>query len=214
MVRKPISSGPRWFGRWLGPKRSWPSTLNTGTNTTVTALERARRGLAVEQLAQQPEAGVLAVDLAGVDAALDQDHRPLRPGARRRQRAVADAPARPWRGPRGSCRSRRSAPCPGRRARSRRTAAPPRRSGRCGRSRSARPPWSGTAAAPGRPGLAGAAAARRHDAGDRQPESDRDTTTTTKEHRRRMHQTGAPPGKRQLTPSSARRVDPRYAGDP
>ncbi len=40
-------------------------------------VQRAARGLAVEQLAQRQEAGVLAVDLAGVDAALDQHHRQL-----------------------------------------------------------------------------------------------------------------------------------------
>ena len=38
-------------------------------------LQGAGRGLAPEHLAQRQEAGVLAVDLAGVDAALDQQHR-------------------------------------------------------------------------------------------------------------------------------------------
>src|SRR5262245_2443023 len=37
LVRKPISSGPRWLTRWLGPKRSWPSGFITGTNTIDTA---------------------------------------------------------------------------------------------------------------------------------------------------------------------------------
>ncbi|MCW0449316.1 hypothetical protein NB706_002150 [Xanthomonas sacchari] len=40
-------------------------------------VQRAARGVAVEQLAQRQEAGVLAVDLAGVDAALDQHYRQL-----------------------------------------------------------------------------------------------------------------------------------------
>ena len=38
-------------------------------------VQRAGRGLAFEHLAQGQETGVLAVDLAGVDAALDQHHR-------------------------------------------------------------------------------------------------------------------------------------------
>lgn len=40
-------------------------------------VEHAVAGLAVEQLAQSKKARVLAIDLAGVDAALDQDHRQL-----------------------------------------------------------------------------------------------------------------------------------------
>ena len=75
MTRQPISSGPRWLGRLFGPKRSWPSTLKTGTKTTVTCSSTPGSDLAVEQVAQQPEARVLAVDLAGVDAALEEDHR-------------------------------------------------------------------------------------------------------------------------------------------
>src|SRR3546814_7396003 len=35
VVRQPISSGPRWLGRFQRPKRSWPSTLYTGTNSST-----------------------------------------------------------------------------------------------------------------------------------------------------------------------------------
>jgi hypothetical protein len=50
-------------------------------------VERAFGGAAFEHLAQRKEAGILAVDLAGVDAALDQHHRQAAlPGRLRRQR--------------------------------------------------------------------------------------------------------------------------------
>jgi hypothetical protein len=81
VVRNPISSGPRWLGRWLGPNRSWPSTLKVGTNTTVDPRRAARAATApVSRSRANAEPGVLAVDLAGVDPGLDQQHRP--PGAR------------------------------------------------------------------------------------------------------------------------------------
>ena len=50
----------------------------------MTLLERARRHLAVEHLAQREEARVLAVDLAGMNAALHEHDRPLRAMRRRR----------------------------------------------------------------------------------------------------------------------------------
>ncbi len=53
-------------------------------------LERARRGLVVQELAYREEAGVLAIDLAGVDAALHQQHREAAlAGLRRRQHSRA-----------------------------------------------------------------------------------------------------------------------------
>src|SRR3546814_7075166 len=53
-------------------------------------VQRARRRLAVEHLSQQLEAGVLAVDLAGVDTALGQQPRQLlRSGGLGGERAAA-----------------------------------------------------------------------------------------------------------------------------
>ena len=121
MVRKPISSGPRWFGRWFGPKRSWPSTLNTGTNTTVTAVERARRGLALEQrrAATRKPASLPSISPAWMPP--DQQHRPAAAraapaSARRRPRR----PAPPGRGPRVAP-NRSQRPAAGTRAQARRT---------------------------------------------------------------------------------------------
>ncbi len=136
-----LPRGPFWLGRLLGPKRSWPSTLKTGTKTSVTFASAPGRRLALEQVAQQPEAGVLAVDFAGVNAALEHHHRPLRalraaPGVEGAVGATPPAPASG--GPAASRRSARSAPCPGRPAGRRRTATPPRRSGRSRSSPTAR----------------------------------------------------------------------------
>ena len=53
-------------------------------------VQRALGQAAIEHLAQRQEAGVLAVDFAGVDAALDQRHRQAGPGGGlRRERAGA-----------------------------------------------------------------------------------------------------------------------------
>ena len=59
------------------------------------AIERSRRELAVEEIAEHREAGVLALDLTCVDAALDVDHRQVRRAVDRHgdDRAVLDRAA-------------------------------------------------------------------------------------------------------------------------
>jgi hypothetical protein len=49
--------------------------LNTGTNSSTALSSRPASDLALQQVADEPEPGVLAIDLAGMDAALHQHHR-------------------------------------------------------------------------------------------------------------------------------------------
>src|ERR1051325_8690358 len=87
LVRKPISAGPRWFGRLLGAEPLVAVGVDHRDEHDIDGVERAGGDLAVEQVAQEPEPGVLALDLAGVDAGLDEDRRVL---------AAADVQREQW----------------------------------------------------------------------------------------------------------------------
>ena len=103
-------------------------------------VQHAFRGLAFEDFAQGEEARILAVDFAGVDAALDQHHGQTALARRRRRRARRwwKRPAPSSAGLRARCRNRCSAPTSDKPWRRNRTARSLRRSVRSGGSRSAR----------------------------------------------------------------------------
>ena len=68
-------SGPRWFTRPNLVERSWPSTLKIGTKRKFACSSRSPRLPRDGHVAQEHQAGVFPVDLAGMNACLCEHDR-------------------------------------------------------------------------------------------------------------------------------------------